>query len=174
MCTLFFPLPCFHQLYPSPLFCLYLVVCVSDVPQVLKRNLDFCHRALGTAILRRTFRSALEQLRETLWFDILIRQNFTARGASQFARDLEAVCATVEQAIPGGSATLAKLQEGILLLALPVSRAAGEDGLILKEASDRVFTDKAEAEAVLEELGIEGLEPADARVILQRRVENSE
>jgi len=47
-------------------------------------------------------------------------------------------------------------------------------GLSLKEASDRVFTDNTEAKKVLEELDIEILTPANARHILQRRVENIE
>jgi len=146
--------------------------------QILKRNLDYTIRALGAAPLRRAWRSALDRLQETLWSDVLMRQNFTILGAVQFARDIDALCTLVEMGIPGGGAVFANLVEGIRLLRLPVSRqesdSEGAGGMTLKEASDRVFTDNAEAKAVLEELGIEGLTPANARHILQRRVENSE
>jgi hypothetical protein len=92
---------------------------------------------------------------------------------------MDALCTLVEMSIPGGSAVFSNLMEGIRLLRLPVSQQESEakgasTGMTLKHASDRVFTDNAKAKAVLEELGIEGLTPANARHILQRRVENSE
>lgn len=76
----------------------------------------------------------------------------------------------VDRHIPDGSTSLTQLQEGALLLSLPLER---DSGLTLKLASDRIFTDNAEARRVLEELDIETLEPANARRILQCRVENS-
>lgn len=65
------------------------------------------------------------------------------------------------------------------LLNLPTADPADDtDGaaprLTLKEASDRAFTNNDEARTVLEELGLEVLTPANARYILQRRVENNE
>lgn len=101
-----------------------------------------------------------------------MRHTFTGLGASQFLRDLNAICSLVERYIPNGLASLASLHDALRLLALPNS--ATEGGVSLKEASDRVFTDNQEAKAVLEQLGIETLTPANARHILQRRVENSE
>lgn len=146
----------------------------------MKRNLDFLQQALGTAPFRRVWRGALEKLQELLWADVLMRQSFTTFGAAQFARDVGAVVSLAERYLPSGAGHLSGLQEGLVLLNLPVVDADGDgdgrDGrrLMLKEASDRVFTDNTEAKKVLEELGIEGLTPANARNILQRRVENSE
>lgn len=83
----------------------------------------------------------------------------------------------VDRFIPHGSATLDSLAEGVRLLNLPAEAAIVEEGtqaeMTLKEASDRVFTDNDEARAVLEELRLDALTPANARLILQRRVENS-
>ncbi|SPO04448.1 related to Rad50-interacting protein 1 [Cephalotrichum gorgonifer] len=148
---------------------------------ILKRNLDFLHRAIGTAPFRKTFRLALERLQDSLWSDILTRQSFTALGAAQFSRDLEAISSLVEKYIPGGSASLSTVLEGARLLSLPVAKEAEADadtesagGPDLKAVSDRVFTDNTEAKKVLEELGVEILSPANARHILQRRVENAE
>ncbi|PKS11227.1 hypothetical protein jhhlp_002988 [Lomentospora prolificans] len=140
--------------------------------RILKRNLDFLLRALGTAPLRRVWRHALEKLQDSLWSDIVTRQSFTALGAAQFTRDLEAICVLIEKAIPGSSSSLGNVLEAAKLLRLPV--VAKEGSLSLKEATDRVFTDNTEAKKLLEELGIDILTPANARHILQRRVENAE
>ncbi|TPX18210.1 uncharacterized protein E0L32_002719 [Thyridium curvatum] len=154
--------------------------------RILKRNLEFLSRALGTATFRRIFRDALEKLQEALWADILTRQSFTTFGAAQFLHDIRAVASLVDRYIPdGGSGALETLTEGAVLLNLPLEQPPREEGssggstaapapMTLKQATDRVFTDNSEAKKVLEELGIGTLTPANARNILQRRVENSE
>ncbi|MBE3041049.1 hypothetical protein IMZ48_00365, partial [Candidatus Bathyarchaeota archaeon] len=118
--------------------------------QILNRNLDFLRRALATAPLRRTVRAALDKLQDALWSGVLTRQHFTALGAAQFVRDLDAIVALVEKHVRGGSGALRTVLEGARLLALPME---AEGGLGLKEVSDRVFTDGGEARGVLGELG---------------------
>jgi RAD50-interacting protein 1 len=140
--------------------------------QTLRRNLDFISKALSTAASRRIWRDALEKLQDVLWGDVLMRHTFTSLGAAQFMRDFNAICSLIERYIPNGLSSLASLHDALRLLTLPVAPADGQ--VSLKEASDRVFTDNKEAKAVLEQLGIETLTPANARHILQRRVENSE
>jgi len=143
--------------------------------QVMKANLDFLHRALGAAPLRRAWRAALDKIHEMLWTDVLMRQTFTAAGAAQFGRDVAAVLSLAERhGLAGGAAAMVSLREALLLLNLPVEPAEGDERLSLREASDRVFTDNAEAKAALDELGIESISPANARQILQRRLEASE
>lgn len=101
-----------------------------------------------------------------------MRQNFTAFGATQFLRDVNGILGLLERYLPAGAGPLSPLSDGLVLLNLPIR---SDDGImVLAEASKRVFQDNAEAKAVLEELGIDGLTPANARNILQRRVENSE
>lgn len=98
---------------------------------------------------------------------------FTTLGAAQFFRDVHAVFATVDRYIPDGSvATMAFLSDAVRLLNLPVEEEEGS--VTLKQVSDRVFTENKEARLVLEELGIEMLEPTHARRVLQNRVENSD
>lgn len=149
----------------------------------MKRNLGFLSKALSTAALRRTLRQSLEKLHDMLWSEVLVRNKFTASGAAQLVRDLGAIVSLIEQYVHNGSAALEGLQEGAKLLSLPLESppqeeqrvgGGGGDGLSLKQATDRVFTDNAEAKKVLEELDIRTLSPAHARTILQRRVENSE
>lgn len=160
----------------------------------MKRNLTFLASALSTATYKRIWRGALESLQESLWSSVLMRQNFTTLGAAQFMRDVQAILALVDRHIPHGSAAMAQLEEGVRLLSLPPvvhSREENSNGdgdeegndksnsnngarFSLKQISDRMFTDNTEARSALEDLGIQTLEPANARRILQRRVENSE
>ncbi|OAA64702.1 rint-1/tip-1 [Niveomyces insectorum RCEF 264] len=145
--------------------------------RVLDRSIAFLGRTLSTAALRRTLRGALAQLQSLLWSDVLLAQPFTARGAARFARDMDAVEALVEQRVPHGAAALAGLRAGVRLLNLPVVApvhpSPPDTNITLQEASDRVFTDNTAAKQVLQALGLSMLTPANARLILQRRVENS-
>jgi len=140
----------------------------------MQRNLEYLTRALGTAVFRRVAREALEQLNDVLWRDVLVSQSFTTYGAAQLMRDVHAIIALVERFIPDGSGFFASMNDGVRLLNLPVEESQEGGLLSLKEASDRIFTDNAEAKKVLQELDIDTLTPAHARTILQRRVENSE
>lgn len=103
---------------------------------------------------------------------------FTAAGAAQFARDVSAVSALVERFIPDGSGALGSLTDALRLLNLPAAAeedgAPGDSAMTLRRATDMVFTDNTEAKKVLDELAIDMLTPANARQILQRRVENAE
>lgn len=123
---------------------------------------------------------------------------FAAAGANQFANDVRAISALVDGYIPGISSSLSTLEEAVRLLNIPLqqqqqqqqhaSTPSGGDEeddaeveknrsttvVNLKNVTDRVFLDNSEAKKVLEELSIHTLTPANARQILQRRVENAE
>ncbi|KAI1207874.1 TIP-1 family-domain-containing protein [Annulohypoxylon truncatum] len=140
--------------------------------KILKRNLAFLAAALSTAVFRRIWRASLEKLQDLLWTNVLMTQNFTTLGAAQFVRDLDAIASLIDRHIPDGSAAFSTLQDGLRLLNLPLEAEGG--AVSLQEASDRVFTDNTEAKKLLAELDLESLTPANARKILQKRVENSE
>lgn len=126
-------------------------------------------------MFRRIVRRALEALQDNLYDNVLASNRFTTLGAAQFFRDVQAVFAMVDRYVPDGSAAMAFLSDAVQLLNLPVELPEGQEGgMTLKQASDKVFTDNIEARKVLEELGIEVLEPAHARRVLQNRVENSD
>lgn len=90
---------------------------------------------------------------------------------------MHAVFAVIDRYVPDGSAVMAFLGDAVRLLNLPAEEAApeGQEAAVvtLKKASDRVFVDNSEARRVLEELGIEMLEPGHARRVFQNRVETS-
>ncbi|KAI1822449.1 RINT-1 family protein [Xylaria intraflava] len=140
--------------------------------KILKRNLIFLASALSMAVYRRIWRTTLEKLQDMLWGDVLVRQNFTTLGAAQFVKDMEAIFTLVDRHIPDGSLTMSTLQDGARLLNLPVESNNG--GITLQQATDLIFTDNTEAKKTLAELDLESLTPANARKVLQRRVENSE
>lgn len=140
--------------------------------QILKRNLGFLASALSTAVYRRVWRTALEKIQEMLWGDVLLKQNFTTLGAAQLVRDLQAILSLVDRHIPDGSMIMGTVQDGARLLNLPVESTDG--GITLQQAADRIYTDNTEAKRTLAELDLESLTPANARKILQRRVENSD
>lgn len=104
-----------------------------------------------------------------------MRERFTTLGAAQFYRDLTAIWAVIDEYIPEGSSSalgMPKMREGAQLLNLPV---VARDGVLsLNSAYERVFSDNAETKKVFEELGFSTLTYADARLVLQRRVEFSE
>ena len=132
------------------------------------------------------WRETLDKLQDTLWTDVLMRHSFTGLGAAQFAQDVCAVAALVDAHVPGaGSAALATLEDAARVLSLPLAPGeasaqqgeedlgAGEEKVVmsLRQASDRFFVDNTEAKRALEDLGIDTLTPANARNIVQRRVE---
>jgi len=134
--------------------------------------LDFLSRALGTAVFRRVWRAALERLNNLLWGDVLMSHKFTTSGAAQFKQDVRAISTLVERYIPDGSSSLGSLYDAVSLLNLPVEAAEG--ALSLGKVNHMVFTDNEEAKKALDQLGIDSLTPANARKILQRRVENAD
>lgn len=124
-------------------------------------------------MVRRIWRDALDKLNSMLWSDVLMSQNFTTPGAAQFVRDLDAICSLVDRYIRNGAGAMESLTDAARLLDLPVA-GENEGHVTLKQASDMVFTDNTEAKKLLELIGVRSLTPANARHILQRRVENSE
>ncbi|KIH89022.1 hypothetical protein SPBR_06608 [Sporothrix brasiliensis 5110] len=146
--------------------------------RIIRRNLEFLARALGTVPLRRVVRGAFEKLQDHLWGDVLMANKFTTLGAAQFARDISAVVSTVERQVPLGSTALEGLREGVALLNLPVSvpaDASSDDraSITLQQANDRMFVDNTEAKKLLQELQLTTLTPSTGRNIIQRRIESS-
>ncbi|KAK3346774.1 TIP-1 family-domain-containing protein [Lasiosphaeria hispida] len=140
--------------------------------RILKRDFDFLSRVLGTAVFRRVWREALERLNSMLWSDVMMSHKFTASGAAQFRQDLRAISSLIERYIPDGSSSLGSLSDALQLLNLPVEVEQG--AVSLRQVTDMVFTDNTEAKKALDQLEINTLTPANARQILQRRVENAE
>jgi RAD50-interacting protein 1 len=116
-----------------------------------------------------------------LWNEVLMSQKFTTLGAAQFVRDMESVTSLIDRYIRNGSSALASMSDALRLLSLPLQvpkeTEEDQDGIAavsLKEASDMVYKDNIEAKRLLDMLGIDSLTPANARQILQRRVESEE
>lgn len=158
---------------------------LAPAMRTLSTSISFLSRALGIAPLRRIIRQVLLSIQTNLWNNVLMRHTFSAAGAAQFASDIDHLCNVVDVALgPAGLAggsirVLAKLNDGLLLLGLPVATPTSHDyadaqeepHLGLWDVEKRLFRDNESARGVLAELNIETLTEAEARAVLERRVE---
>lgn len=156
---------------------------LAHAVRTLSTQLSFLSRALGVAPLRRVSRQLLLSIQTYIWNHVLVRNTFSATGAAQLASDLDHLCSVVDTALGvaghvGGSLQIMKkLGEGLCLLNLsPATDSNTESadeaaGLGLWDVEKRLFADNESARAVLAELEIDGLTEAEARSVLERRVE---
>lgn len=159
---------------------------LSPAMRTLSTNISFLSRALGIAPLRRIIRPLLLAVQNYIWGHIVMNNTFSAAGVAQLASDVGHLCGVVDAALgpagkPGGSMRLLKkLNEGLLLLGLDAAAQQSSTGggsqeekpqLGLWEVEKRLFKDNESAREVLAELGVETLTEAEARGVLERRVE---
>ena len=111
---------------------------------------------------------------------------FSAAGAAQLISDVDHLCSVVDAALGsighGDSIrTMKKLNEGLLLLGLNAQKQDGTEeeeeveetvtAAGLWDVEKRLFKDNESAREVLAELDVESLTEAEARTVLERRVE---
>ena len=162
---------------------------LASTLRTLSANISFLSRALGVAPLRRITRQVLLPIQNSIWGNILMRNTFSAAGAAQLISDVDHLCSVVDAALgsighAGDSMrTMKKLNEGLLLLGLNAQKQDGteeggkEDGAVsaagLWDVEKRLFKDNESAREVLAELEVESLTEAEARTVLEKRVEIS-
>ena len=147
--------------------------------QQLNEYLSFLSKVLAQAPLRRIVRQLALAMQAFLWDKVLMQYTFSTSGIAQYTRDVEAVWETINRWIGEGQGEIGmrKLQEGLILLNLPVKgemvdKAEEENsGLGLWEVEKRIFRSNESAREVLDDLGLEVLSEADARNVLERRIE---
>ncbi|KAJ5155616.1 hypothetical protein N7492_008419 [Penicillium capsulatum] len=149
--------------------------------RMISTQLTFLARALGVAPLRRVSRQLLLSIQTYVWDNVLTRNTFSATGAAQLASDVDHLCSVVDTALGvaghvGGSLRIMKkLNDGLRLLNLGLATSTESTSetpeLGLWDVEKRLFRDNESARAVLAELDIEGLTEAEARSVLERRVE---
>ena len=116
-----------------------------------------------------------------------MRNTFSAAGAAQLISDVDHLCSVVDAALgsighAGDSIrTMKKLNEGLLLLGLNAQKQDGTEeeeeveetvtAAGLWDVEKRLFKDNESAREVLAELDVESLTEAEARTVLERRVE---
>ncbi|KAJ5135616.1 uncharacterized protein N7515_004894 [Penicillium bovifimosum] len=153
---------------------------LSHAMRVLSTQLSFLARALGTAPLRRVARQLLLSVQNYIWDSILTKHNFSETGAAQFASDVDHLCHVVDSALGSShtgisSRAIRRLSEGLRILCLSAAEheedATQDAELRLWDVEKRLFRDNESARGVLAELEIESLSEAEARSVLERRVE---
>ncbi|KAJ5561803.1 hypothetical protein N7535_003735 [Penicillium sp. DV-2018c] len=154
---------------------------LSHAMRILSTQLSFLAHALGTAPLRRVTRQLLLSIQNYIWDSILTKHNFSETGAIQLASDVDHFCHVVDSALGSGHAgissrTVRRLSEGLRILCLSTAEqeedsAKRDAALRLWDVEKRLFRDNESARGVLAELEIESLSEAEARSVLERRVE---
>lgn len=155
---------------------------LAHAMRVLSTQLSFLSRALGTAPLRRVSRQLLLSIQSYIWDSVLTKHTFSETGAAQLASDVDHLCHVVDSALGASSQagislqTIKKLSEGLRVLCLSTAEqgdvSAKEDvPLRLWDVEKRLFRDNESARGVLAELEIDSLSEAEARSVLERRVE---
>ncbi|OQO08184.1 hypothetical protein B0A48_06978 [Cryoendolithus antarcticus] len=169
--------------------------------RVLADYFGFLSRALGKVPMRRVTRQLCFAIQTSIWDSILLRQTFSAAGATQLTADVTAIISAIDQYSdhPLAQRVMVRLIDGARLLGLPIRGeiAVVQDGaddeaaawdevddddeytmenetpkqMGLFEAERLVFMDNESARHALERLGLENLSEADARSVLERRVE---
>ncbi|KAF3491474.1 RINT-1 family protein [Arthroderma uncinatum] len=154
--------------------------------RLLTADLSFLSRTLAVAPRRRVANHILLAIQTYIWDSILMRHSFSTFGAAQLSTDVANICDTVDAAIgvkageTYSARTIQKLQDGLFLLGLKIkpenadSSGTGDNtvrNLGLWEAEKRLFANNESARSVLAELGINTLTEAEARSVLERRVE---
>ncbi|KKZ65973.1 hypothetical protein EMCG_08267 [[Emmonsia] crescens] len=158
---------------------------LAAILRVLPAEISFLHRLLAMAPLRRITRQLLHSIQAYIWENVLMRNTFSTTGASQLACDVDNICKVVDMATGNGMesrSVMRKLEDGLLLLNLKIKPAReGHDysarggdetpDLSLWEVEKRIFANNESARSLLAELNIETLTEAEARAVLERRVE---
>ncbi|CDM30554.1 hypothetical protein DTO013E5_2499 [Penicillium roqueforti] len=156
---------------------------LAPAMRVLSAQLSFLSRALGTAPLRRVSRQLLLSIQSNIWDNVLTKHTFSETGAAQLASDVDYLCHVVDSALGASSQvgislrTIKKLNEGLRILCLSTAKQEGDVSteedvpLRLWDVEKRLFRDNESARAVLAELEIDSLSEAEARSVLERRVE---
>lgn len=151
--------------------------------RTMSTQLTFLSHALGVPPLRRVSRHLLLSLQTYIWDNVLTRNTFSTTGAAQLASDLDHLCSVVDTALGAAGRTgdslrtMKKLAEGLRLLNLSatpdseVDRGNEVAALGLWDVEKRLFKDNESARTVLAELEIDALSEAEARSVLERRVE---
>lgn len=152
---------------------------MAHAMRTLSTQLSFLSRALGVAPLRRVSRQLLLSIQTYVWDNVVTRNTFSPTGAAQLASDIDHLCSVVDTALGvagqvGGSLRIMKkLGDGLRILNLNAATDTTDEaaGLGMWDVEKRLFKDNESARSVLAELEIEGLAEAEARSVLERRVE---
>ncbi|KUL90627.1 hypothetical protein ZTR_00127 [Talaromyces verruculosus] len=171
--------------YPHP-----LTSELTPTVRIISSDLSFLARVLGTAPLRRINRQVLLSLQNFILDNVVSRHSFSAAGVSQLTSDIDHLCGVIDTALGQHSSSTAyqgeagrvmrRLSESLVLLGLrikPQSTKSDENTeprgveLGLWEVERRLFANNESAREVLSELEIETLTEAEARAVLEKRVE---
>ena len=153
--------------------------------QRLTSYLSFLKKALAETALRRISRQLALAMQTYIWDHLILRNQFSTTGVTQFRRDIEALWAVFDRyAGPGqGRLGMRKLSNALDLIGMPIKASSEEvddSGLVgsvrakqlsIWEVEKRIFESNDSARDALEELGLDNITESEARTVLEKRVE---
>jgi hypothetical protein len=147
-----------------------------DTPlQILDEYLAYLSKGLARICLRRVCRQLALSIQSYLWDYLLLRNSFSEAGATQFGRDIVAVWRVMDKYLGEGQGAtgMARLRDALVLLTLRAdpSPTSPETTLGLHNVADAAFENNEKARLILEQVGITLLSEAEARSIMERRIE---
>ncbi|TVY68690.1 RAD50-interacting protein, partial [Lachnellula suecica] len=138
--------------------------------ETMRDNLDFLSRTLSQSANRRIWRACLGSVEDLLYQNVLLKQKFTTLGAARLQSDIDAIQRVVISTLHS-TRTMPKLQEGVMLLNLPIETSFDVHHVTLQKAAKEVFESNAQAEDILASLDFKKITVPDAKRILQNRIE---
>lgn len=147
--------------------------------QKLDTYLSFLSQVLAQAPLRRIARQLALSIQAFFWDNVLMRNSFSSSGAAQLAKDIDVVSNVMDRYLGQGQAAsgIRKLKEALILLTLPAlegkigENEKSREDMGLWEIERKIFKSNESGREVMDELGLEVLTEAEARNVLERRVE---
>ena len=153
--------------------------------QRLTSYLSFLKRALAETALRRISRQLALTMQTYIWDHLVLRNQFSTTGVTQFRRDIEALWVVFDRYVGPGQGRLGmrKLSNALDLISMPIKASSEEmedSGLVgssrakqlsIWEVEKRIFESNDSARDVLEELGLDNITESEARTVLEKRVE---
>lgn len=121
---------------------------LDSFSQTMTPLLRFLAKALAATSSRRIIRHSCHTIQEEVYDRLLLRNSFSAAGASQLKRDVAAICSTIDSSLnmPNEAARhFSKLNEAIQLLSLPIKSTQGRSSSAAIEQDEWGFDEEDEA-----------------------------
>ena len=147
-----------------------------DIPlQLLDEYLAYLSKILAQIPLRRIVRQLALSLQSYLWDYLLLRNSFSEAGAAQFGRNIMSLWRVMDKYLGEGQGAtgMGRLHDALMILTLQASSssASSKGSLDLQNVASAAFENNEKARLMLEQIGVNFLSEAEARSVLERRIE---
>ncbi|KTW27280.1 hypothetical protein T552_02263 [Pneumocystis carinii B80] len=143
-----------------------------DALKLVDSMLNFLKRAVSHLTFLRIYRRFSLTVENLLWKKIILKKDFSERGGIQFTRDVWEFWATCSKYVERPEQNMKKIEDATILLSLNASNE--DDKKSISTVASIIFdTYKSfeEKKQYLKMIGLKHINTAEARDILQRRID---